>query len=516
MALTCRQFLEPGLDKVWAEVTAFNALIACMPEGLWKVEEKALEGWINFEPTRIYSLSRALRSSDIERYLKFYAHRIRMFRVISCSGLKWMALDALQALQVTTNWELGVLSPRLEKLVWEGPSSMDVIGEEWANHFSPCMSLFWGPDLRSPCLSLEEGRPPHATSINQATILTTKLKRLDIMMHGGEQHLVDEYLSSFPWPDLQYIRTDTISPSTIHHLGNIPSLATIELLDLKGNPPPLQYSATTCSAAIISGARFSNLKKLELKSLDLLQITAFIQQIPPTSPVEVLAFSSIKFAPPSEAQNAVESIGLHANPGTLRSLLLRDGYDEFEDSGQPIKEPIELDPDASTDITSLLAFKHLTSVQVLFKETILVTPELIARIPMAWPSLTMLELCPQVPSTRTALIDHTHLLDLLRGCKSLLYLGLRFDATKIKGSEQDRGAPFPLRGLRVGDSPILSPWRVLDFLERNMPSLAAPARYIAERGVGSLYEQRWKKVVESRVEDWGDDDAPWSYSLRSE
>ncbi|KAF6753239.1 hypothetical protein DFP72DRAFT_1046713 [Ephemerocybe angulata] len=422
-----------------------------------------------------------------------------------------MALDALQALQVTTNWELGVLSPRLEELVWHGPRIMaPLIGEGWANHFSPCMSLFWGPNLRLLFLSLERGRPLHAMSVTQATKLATKLKHLDIMTYAVEQGLIDEYLSSFPWPDLQYLRAGTISPSTIHHLGSLPCLTTLEMLELSGNPLPLQYSATSNFTPIVTEGTFSNLKTVKLRSAELPQITAFTQQIPPTSPVEDLHCTSVKFAPSSEAQNAVESIRLHANPSTLRSLILRDGHDEYEELAEPIGEPLELDPDAPIDISSLLAFKHLTSVQVLFKETVQVTPALIACIPLAWPGITVLNLCPEVPSTRMPLIDHTDLLELLRGCKYLLYLGVRFDATKIRDSEPDRGAPFALRGLRVGDSPILSPSRVLSFLERNMPDLAKPVRHNGVFADRSLYMQRWKKVMKSRA--WPrDPDAPDSW-----
>ena len=29
-------FLEPGLDEVWREISSFEPLLACLPEGIWR------------------------------------------------------------------------------------------------------------------------------------------------------------------------------------------------------------------------------------------------------------------------------------------------------------------------------------------------------------------------------------------------------------------------------------------------------------------------------------------------
>ena len=38
LALTCKAFLEPGLDRIWRNITSFKPLIACIPEELWRLD----------------------------------------------------------------------------------------------------------------------------------------------------------------------------------------------------------------------------------------------------------------------------------------------------------------------------------------------------------------------------------------------------------------------------------------------------------------------------------------------
>jgi hypothetical protein len=45
LALTCRTFLEPGLDVVWREIMSFNPLLACLPADLWREETVPVEDW---------------------------------------------------------------------------------------------------------------------------------------------------------------------------------------------------------------------------------------------------------------------------------------------------------------------------------------------------------------------------------------------------------------------------------------------------------------------------------------
>lgn len=37
-ALTSRQFLQPGLDSIWNEIDGFEAIIACLPSDLWRID----------------------------------------------------------------------------------------------------------------------------------------------------------------------------------------------------------------------------------------------------------------------------------------------------------------------------------------------------------------------------------------------------------------------------------------------------------------------------------------------
>lgn len=44
IALASRDFLQPGLDSIWSEIDDFEAIVACLPSDLWRIEEIAHAG----------------------------------------------------------------------------------------------------------------------------------------------------------------------------------------------------------------------------------------------------------------------------------------------------------------------------------------------------------------------------------------------------------------------------------------------------------------------------------------
>lgn len=54
VALTCKGLLEPGLDSVWNEISSFRPIVGCMPDDLWRREERTTGD--PYPDTRIFVL----------------------------------------------------------------------------------------------------------------------------------------------------------------------------------------------------------------------------------------------------------------------------------------------------------------------------------------------------------------------------------------------------------------------------------------------------------------------------
>ena len=48
LALTCKAFLEPGLDRIWRNITSFKPLMACIAEDIWRQEVMSVPKKLGF------------------------------------------------------------------------------------------------------------------------------------------------------------------------------------------------------------------------------------------------------------------------------------------------------------------------------------------------------------------------------------------------------------------------------------------------------------------------------------
>jgi hypothetical protein len=210
-------------------------------------------------------------------------------------------------------------------------------------------------------------------------------------------------------------------------------------------------------------------------------------------------------APASVGQGIIEAIVQHCNPKTLRSVVLVDeglGI-AMEDAGTEDSHFDEARAGSPLDVMSLEAFPRLDVLTLRWSASIQLTPQEMGRIPTTWPRIRHLDLCPpHYLNGRIPGLNHIPVLSLLRSCNFLDYLGLRFDTTQLTDLDGLSGEPsFPtLRTLRVGDSPISSPSRVLAFMKNRFPNLRdLDINYDAlddERNRPTLLDRRWSAVVD--------------------
>ncbi|KAJ3514666.1 hypothetical protein NMY22_g14661 [Coprinellus aureogranulatus] len=494
MALAARRFTEPALDVRWHTIWSFMPIIACLPADLWTLKDgpvtKGSQGRIKNcgmlsgpQPSVRQShtftqvLRRAIVPTDMTRYLDQYARRIHRF----APGLGrqiYVSSQVLQAMQVATDFKPGVLAPLLSafQITWMKPESVQLYAsEENASGIGSYMWLFLPPGLKTLNFSASSSNALYLSSIQLTPTRLPNLTSLNIGIGYKclETDFVTEYLTSSTWDQLKDLHiyatcSDNLpylDVSAIQHLASLPRLTKLRLDDLTEVPSPHQFHEGMGNGRACT-ARFASLAELVLSSLYCSDLVAFLNYLPPKVALTSLLCNALseeeETLADQEAQRVIDAVHERCNPGTLQSLSL-----EVNEYGGEEEETVDLDEDAGLDIQPLLDFNKLTSLKFLINGRYRLAPETIERISEAWPNMETLDLRSTFCTTQIPRIDHSHILLLARKLPSLETLGIRFDATKITGSERGVGAPFPLKHLYVGDSPISSPSRVLSFLRGN-------------------------------------------------
>lgn len=519
MALVARRFVEPALDARWRTLTSFVPIVKCLPDDLWAVEEgpppkNHHERSKNIVCFLIYDmvvwsshlfvgqvLRRSLVRSDLRRYLDHYAHRIRsILPELPEYGSMWVSSQVLLAFQVATSFQAGAFSPRLEYFSWENlePSRLENrFGPRAIGGFHPCMSLFIGPTLNSidVALNCDEG-PLYLTTLQSLPQWIPQLKKLTLWIDGLDgvtnTSLLQQYLQASPWEHLETFSTFYVescpvlcfSSSVIRLLSRLPRLQELNL-QRSEVPAPIPSDPT-------SG--FSSLTVLKLAAQKLLDIVHFLQYLPPNN---ALAYVKcvVEVDPDANGQSlqlVINTIENHCSPVALEKLRLC--VNEWDEN---VGEQLDLDEWEGLDISPLLPFNDLADLFIKITSPILLTPDLVQQFPIAWPHMTKLSLDSMFPNSQIPFINHTHFLALLQGLPRLEHLALRFDATRIKGDELAPGAPFRLKILDVGDSPLSSPSRVLKFLKTNLSLKEAPRLNDFLEWKFQLYKDRWMAVKAS-------------------
>ena len=451
--------------------------------------------------------------SDVQRFLNFYARRIRSFWIDTESEV-WLSVEVLQALQIVTDWVPGVLSPRLEGFRWESPRTMrDILGKEMASVYPNCMSLFLAPTVINLNIDVDTRSRLYSTLIqSHAKALHPRLKVLTIIddEEGSPKDMkfIHNFLTSGLWEQLETLQlpgpedSPYLTSSTLSHIATLPRLTKLELKafmdqaslehpDSIGNP---QFRGRPDGA-------FPSLRVLTVWCGTFSGTIKVLQHFPATNNITDLeCIADCGPASHEETQRAIDVVDNHFNPGALRSLIITPG----RPMGFVPTIGLEPDDNDGLDITPLLTFGKLVKLHLhIWTDLRSSTPELLRRFPIAWPNMEHLNMLTYRTTTEMPLIDHSHILGLLESYPNLKHLGLRFDAGHIAGNESSPNTPFSLTTLAVGDSPISSPSRVTSFLKSNVPSLEYPKGLWLGYGNSTLKEEwsvpihrlRWEAVA---------------------
>ncbi|KAJ3528261.1 hypothetical protein NMY22_g9487 [Coprinellus aureogranulatus] len=494
VALSCRGFLEPALDKLWQDITSFEPLFSCLPSD-------ATVSYIKVTPDPapgIFVLpAPGFRREHMQRYLEAYAHRIRSFTLPTIHARKQSpSTELLMALLFVTDHAHGALSPRLRKLVWESPLMSDRAPR---SNLSGFISLFAGGHVESFRFPALPDNALYTCSIQAVTKrISHHLKTLEIA-EMYEPETIDSYITQSRWDALETLILDGLSQTMLGYVAALPRLIRLTIRDLDETHPTLRIGKHSIQPR---PADFASLRSLSLIFERARQECCnILEYLHPENQLESVEISCQFIGDSVVCQGIIDTIHRQCNPAALRSVRLVDW-----EVNPDIKKPPELgqfdivDEEDPVDISPLQAFTNLEYLTVSWFPDVRMKRQYAREIVHTWPRLRHLDVCPPyrvrggVPP-----FDHTDIINIANGCPSLNYLGLRFDTTQLTSQEISSQTPHrALRTLRVGESPITSPSRVLAFLNQNFPRLRTLDVWYDGVIVGksALLNERWDYVVQ--------------------
>ncbi|KAJ2927026.1 hypothetical protein H1R20_g10043, partial [Candolleomyces eurysporus] len=409
-----------------------------------------------------------------------------------------LSFEALQALQLATEFQSGALAPRATGLVWHS----DVMIK--APHTFSYLPLFLSPHVSRISFDLSQNIPLHVTSAEWAFNRVDCLKQLTLKQtnHVMSDYFLDSFIPILPWGSLQVLDISPVSVVSVPILITSPHLVKLSLVIVEGQP---QDRFNTGRIKIPSRADSSSLEDLSVSTDKFELLETALQLLPSNVRLLSLQCSLGDETSTGDINRLFNLIQQKCNPHTLSELDLRGVNRNLADGGDPLDD----DMDDYADISPLLTLSNLEALTIVLPTTrIDLTPEHAEMIPTVWSRIGTLILNTTMTDswTLSPRIDHTHLTTILRGCPRLRVLGVRFNAIQIKDEPSSslgrprewEWATSTLEELWVGDSPILSPSRVAAFLRVHCPAMKKLeySRY-SDPLQGSLiwYDQRWKDVA---------------------
>ncbi|TEB32513.1 hypothetical protein FA13DRAFT_1813413 [Coprinellus micaceus] len=486
VALTCRSLLEPALDSLWRDIDSFNAIAAALPRDLWHWQRRTNSN----DSIPVVSFMRGIKSHDLERYLTFYACRIRKLAPILSSRDKIFSIEFFQALGLVTGHRPGALTPRLKKLLWPSP---DAIGK-WlggdSRLLTPHINLFLSETVSS-FTAFDCGVHLQSTYLTYIIDHLPNLEDLDLRALAPRRI---EGIQDSSWRNLETLKLPPFSEGLLATLVNsalLPQLRSLRIQDF--NPFHLP-DPNSQGRRPTEGNALPSLRRLFVQTPALLRIGDLLDLLfRDSGNAQMIALQAKKCN-----HQALEYLTMP----DFDQPVGRDNYDQVylhryanpDLHGAPAGDPIDISPLHSFHKLRILDIR-LRKVDVHF------APEHIAALSASWPSLRVLNLSPYFPSDgRLPSINHSHILQLLDSSPFLRELGLRFDTTQImaRDSTVTPQKQYPrLRVLHVGDSPISSPLRVVAFIKAYFPRLEELHTTVSgpETPDMTMAERRWLAVV---------------------
>ena len=399
-----------------------------------------------------------------------------------------------QLFRLATNGRPGAFSPQLRSLVWE------LTERDLEMGCLPDISLFVGPNLTSFSTVVNVDHPLHLTAVRLALqTLPQSLESLTLMdtTLSTEKATLQSLELVHYWSNLrQFVTTLPISLVDLDFLSTLPCLADLSIsTESQAFPFPDQPHLGT---RVSKRGGFAKLTELNMHHISQVEDAAVVLRRLPRTLRILSIFASSKLSP-TDCNNLISHITELCSPETLTNLTV---VCQTDSEAKP-HDIINREDLVKVDITPLLPFQKLQCLNLLITPAIYVTPEQARAIPEAFPDIETLCLRGNIKNKfvlnhRFPKIDHTHFLEIVRGCRKLQSIRLEIDATKVTGQEvplaEDKKISLQEAGFE--QSPIYSGEKFAAFLLAHCPALTMVWQTWYECS-DSMYEGRWDVVAQA-------------------
>ncbi|KAJ7608070.1 hypothetical protein DFH06DRAFT_1486355 [Mycena polygramma] len=491
---TCTAFREPALDRLWREQNTLRNLIRCLPDDIFAPLCHGLP----------QGLRRLPETTDWERLL-YYSNRVEIF---SPGHDSWLRHDVAASLSVALPG--GRWFPRLLRLDYNSylidvdirslvSSRMEYLSFELGTPTTNLLQLSkLCPQLKH--FSIEKYRPVDAKDLQQISLSVIQFMRLESLVmnrftYGG--HYWTKISSSrcstnasvqlranpckpvHSSADQMPIECGTvatgiftpISDASIHHIGLLPTLKSLEL-GLSPSKLPPSYA--------VEMPLFINLSSLQLSASHTGSVTSFLQLCRSTTLTKAeFFFPGWQQRSAGELEELTTSLLFFQH--SLKCLVLSVHVGRKSKPDLPIARILR----------HLCDLHHLTSIFISLPAPDGMSDSLVLELVRSWPHVQFLVLCPGVSGATIGALA-----SIAQYCPNLRDLDMTFDAS-IPASQYLTHPSISqpqLSVLRLHDSAIANPRSVAKFLAQNFPQLRRiDADWNGDWNDDGFYD-RWSEV----------------------
>ncbi|KAJ7205540.1 hypothetical protein GGX14DRAFT_644834 [Mycena pura] len=447
LALTCRKFCDPALDRLWETTYDFIYLLKCLPSHIWEI------------PDESFRIRSPVGPGDWERVLT-YSKRIRSFHAESDSS----CLDASVLQSLVNSLPSGPLIPNLR--------SLDC--QSWSKLF-PHLSRLVGKHVLKIYVEID-GPAADLPPIARHCRLLRHVK-----FNGPYDDSTRDWVSAFliQLTHLQTVEVFYMTQDAFLHVAGLDHVETLRVRCLD-----MEAFAEMDRPHIL----FPALRQLQLWAESVTFATHFMKVLD-RAPLETIEVTSGQDSTTINSRALFWAIHTYCFPShiTLTSITveLAEDFDTLSADTSPYTMP-------SRVIQPLLGFPNFRHVELSSPVGFILDNEFVDDMARAWPCLESLSIGAQYPFDFPCTLNPTimALQSFSRHCPHLRRLSLLVDATNIQtdhSSRTPRTIHTTLKYWNTLYSSIDSPVEVAIFLSSLFPSLSTTCTSI-------FYELQWKEV----------------------
>ncbi|KAJ6517995.1 hypothetical protein C8R47DRAFT_1085616 [Mycena vitilis] len=448
LALTCRTFLEPGLDLVWIQIPSVNVFKSCMASP---------------QPT---SSSPSLKWNRF----KYYAQRVRRFGFTRSSSSPSDSLEFINDVEIVDALVAAhpgsKILPNLVDLSVRGREILEVL------------DFFVGDRLETLQIGPLPLAPPRPMSPSfcqlQAPLRSLQLFSLSgCILSSNEAAALSQAISQFPSLQRFYWNHSSheCSGAAIAQLSSLPNLKVLFAI----------CSSVPERSNISAG--FPQLQYLDIVVQDIDELMQRLDAISSTQLLRVGA--QVHLEPTSTAQ-------VQRTLTAIRDKLV-EAPDAYVSLGNADVSPDDPMPDDSALLPAeiihpLFALRHLTSLLLTLRRSLDVDDALLKTMADSWPRLQTLHLVHHdgVQTSAPIRLTLSGLISLAANCTKLERCSLLVDATTLPVNSHPAGRyTCPLHYFYVAYSPVAHAdrYEVAAFLSDLFPKLRRIAYSAADEWI---------------------------------